>query len=124
MPAWYKIDKAYNMVLSTGSGTVTATELLEHQRKLFADPDFDPSFSQLIDFTHVTELDATTDDFRLLANKSKFKHNARRAILVGTDKAFELSEVFRTLRENIGDRGIKSFRTLDDALDWLARATK
>ncbi len=83
MPAWYKIDTSYKMVLSSGSGTVTITEMLEHQRKLFDDPDFDPTFSQLIDFTHVTKLDATADDFRALAEKSKFKHNARRAILVG-----------------------------------------
>jgi hypothetical protein len=109
------------MVMSTGSGAETIAEMLEHQRKLFKDPDFDPAFSQLIDFTHVTKLDATAADFQLLAEKSKFEHNARRAILVGDDKTFELSEVFQTLRENIGDAGIKIFRSLDEALDWLAR---
>lgn len=124
MPAWYKIDKTHGIVLSSGSGTVTISEMLEHQRKLFDDPDFDATFSQLIDFTHVASLDATADDFRTLAEKSKFKHNARRAILVGNDTIFELSEVFRSLREEIGDRGIKTFRTLDEALDWLAHRTK
>ena len=98
--------------------------MLEHQNKLFEDPDFDPTFSQLIDFTHVAKLDATAADFHKLAEKSKFKHNARRAILVGNDRTFELSEVFRNLRENLGDRGIKTFRTLDEALDWLARKPK
>lgn len=124
MPAWYQIDPIRKLVLSSGSGTVTVADMLEHQRKLFEDPDFDPTFSQLIDFTHVTQLDASAADFRMLAEKSKFKDNARRAILVGTDETFELTEVFRKLRENIGDRGIKTFRTLDEALDWLARRTK
>lgn len=124
MPAWYKIDKSHRLVLSSGSGVVTITDMLEHQKKLFEDPDFDPTFSQLIDFTHVTKLDATAADFHTLAEKSKFKSNARRAILVATDDTFKFSELFRTRREDVGDRGIKTFRNLDEALDWLARRTK
>lgn len=124
MPAWYKIEKAHRLVLSSGSGTVTVNDMLTHQKKLCEDPEFDPSFSHLIDFTHVTKVEVSVEDVHLLAQKNVFSRGSRRAILVGTDKTFELSEVFRTLRETMGDRGIKTFRTLDEALDWLVRRTK
>jgi hypothetical protein len=121
MPAWYKIDKEHKLVMSTGSGVLTLAEMLDHQNKLAADPEFDPGYSQLMDFSHVTKIDATAADIPLLAQRNVFSPTARRAILVASDQAEEYSELFRKLREPLGDRGIKTFRSLDEALDWLVR---
>lgn len=124
MPAWYKIDRKHKLVLSTGSGVVSAADLLAAQKKLSADPDFEPGFSHLVDFTHVKKLDVNENEIPGLAGGTPFSQSSRRAILVGTDSAHELSEMFRTLRETMGDRGTRTFRTLDEALDWLVRRMK
>jgi hypothetical protein len=121
MPAWYKIDKEHNLVLSTGSGVVTLADLLEHQKRLGEDPEYDPAYSQLFDFTHVNKLELSAADIPIIAQGVTFLPSARRAILVGTDEAQEYSELYRSLRETMGDRGIRTFRTLDEALDWLVR---
>ena len=68
MPAFYKVDKERRLVMSTGSGVVTLADLLAHQEKLLADPDFSPDFSQLWDLAHVTNVELTNEELRKLRN--------------------------------------------------------
>lgn len=119
MPAHYKIDKERRLVMSTMFGVATLADGLAHQEKLRKDPDFDPSFSQLMDFTHVVKIEITAEDVRTLAQQSIFSPDSRRAMLVSSDLAFGLSRIFEVLRESFGEQGIRVFRNLDDALDWV-----
>jgi hypothetical protein len=57
LPVSYKIDKNRRLVLTTWSGVLTEDEILAHQQQLVIDPDFDRSFSQVSDFTHLTAVD-------------------------------------------------------------------
>lgn len=123
MPAFYKIDKKNRLVMSTASGAVTMAEILAHTQKLAADPDFDPTFSQLIDCTHISKIDVTSEDIRRLAQNNLFSSSSRRAILVSSDAVFGFARMFEILRESAGENGIEVFRNLDEALDWvLARS--
>ncbi len=72
MTAYYKIDKQRRLVLSSGSGVLTKADLVMHMEQLLNDPDFDPKFSQLADFSQVSGFDLTGDDVRALANKTVF----------------------------------------------------
>jgi hypothetical protein len=119
MPARYKIDKERRLVMSTAFGVVTMADGLAHQEKLRKDPDFDPSFSQLMDYTHVVKFEITAEDVRALAQQSVFSPDSRRAMLVRGDLAFGLARMFEALREDFGEQGIRVFRNLDDALDWI-----
>lgn len=119
MPGFYKIDKERRLVLSTGYGVITRQDVLGHQEKLAKDPDFDPSFSQLADFTHITKLEIGEQDVRLFAQRTLFSPNSRRAFIVGDELQFEFTKLFEALREEAGERGIRVFRTLDDGLDWI-----
>lgn len=119
MPAFYKIDKERRLVMTTASGVLTPSDTLAHQDKLLKDPDFDSSFSQLLDFTQVTTVQLGSDDVRRLAQRSIFSPNSRRAILVSSDFAFGLSRMFEALRDNSGEKGIRVFRNLDEALAWV-----
>ncbi len=119
MPAFYKIDKENRLVMTTGSGTVTVADALAHQEKLLRDPDFDPTFSQLLDFSHVTKIEVNSEHIRRIAQNSVFSPVSRRAILVNNDTAFGLARMFAILRESAGDNGIEVFRNLDDALEWV-----
>jgi len=119
MAAFYKIDKERKLVMTTASGVLTMAEALGHQEKLRKDPDFAPSFSQLFDVTHVTDVQLTAEDVRTLARRSVFSPDSRRAILVNSDLKFGLARMFEVLRDTMGEKGIRVFRNLDEALEWI-----
>ena len=119
MPAFYKIDKGRRLVLSTAWGVFTLADAVSHQRKLAKDPDFDPSFSQIADFTQVTQFDVTTDDVHRFAQSSIFSPVSRRAILMPNVAAFGIGRMYEILRGLEGEKGIRVFRTLEEALDWV-----
>jgi hypothetical protein len=119
MPAFYRIEKENRLVLSTASGVVTMPEVLAHQQKLSSDPDFDPTFCQLMDVSHITKIELTTEDIRRLAQETLFSPTTRRAILVNSDAAFGFARMFQMLRESAGETGIEVFRDLSEALEWV-----
>ena len=119
MPIFYKIDKERRFVMSSVSGVMGIAEGLAHQQKIRNDPDFDPSYSQLMDFTHATRVDLTGEDVRRLAETTIFSPDSRRAILVRGYAEYGLARMFEILRETMGERGIRVFRDLDEALEWV-----
>jgi hypothetical protein len=119
MPAYFKIDKERRLVMSTFSGAFTLADGLSHQEKLLRDPDFAPSYSQLLDCTHVTKIELGPEDVRRLAQKSIFSSDSRRAILVTGDLAFGLARMFLMFRESLGEKGVRVFHDLEEALYWV-----
>lgn len=125
MPAFYKIDKERRLVLSAVSGVFSQADVLAHQQKLLNDPDFDPSFSQIVDFNQVTDFKLSAEEIRLLAQRSIFSPTARRALIMPSNLGYGLARMFEILREDQGDVGTRVFRTLEEALDWvLTQETK
>jgi hypothetical protein len=119
MPAFYKIDKEHRVVLSTASGVFDLAAALAHQDQLLADPDFDPTYSQLLDYSHVTDVRIDANDVRKLAERSVFWPCSRRAMYVTRDIEYGFARMFEMLRQNAGEKGIRVFRNLDDALTWI-----
>jgi hypothetical protein len=119
MPAFYKIDKERKIVMTTGAGKITKEDIWQHMDLLSKDPDFDRSFSQLQDFTHVTSIDIDAADVRAFAQRSIFSPESRRAIVVKSDLQFGLARMFQIHRELAGETGIRVFRTLEEGLDWV-----
>jgi hypothetical protein len=119
MAAFYHIDKERKLVMSTASGPLTAADLASHMQRLLKDPDFDPHFSQLADFTHLTRLEVTEDDIRNFARTNVFHSDSRRAFVVADDASADLAEMFAKLREFAGEHGIRVFRKLEEGVDWI-----
>ncbi len=119
MPFFYKIDKERKLVMSTAAGELIKDEVLTLQDQLRKDPDFDPNFSQLSDLTHVTAMNITGAEMQELAERTAFSPKARRAVIASNDLAFGLARMFEQIREAKGDLGIRVFRKLEDALDWI-----
>jgi hypothetical protein len=117
--AFYKIDKERRLVLSSGAGVLTKEDILGHMERLSKDPDFDPDFSQLMDFTQITALEIGPEDVRRFAERNIFSSHSRRAMVVRNDLQFGLARMFEIHRELNGETGIRVFRTLDEALDWI-----
>jgi hypothetical protein len=119
MPAFYKIDKEHRIVLSTAHGVLTRADVLAHQENLLKDPDFDPGYSQIFDFSQVTAFELSAEEIRGLAKRSVFSPHSHRALIAPSDLGFGLGRMFEMLRENEGELGIRVFRTLEQALDWV-----
>ena len=119
----YKIDKERRVVLSTGSGVLTLEDFLTHQKRLLNDLDFDPSYSQLADFTQVTQLIPVTGGVEKVAQKDVFSPASRRAIVVKNDLQYGFARMFQIHRDLSAESGIRVFRNMDEALDWIFAKT-
>ena len=119
MPAFFRIEKNRRLVISTISDVFTLADGLAYQEKLLKDPDFDPNFSQLVDCTQVARLELGPNEVRRLAQRSIFSPDSRRAILVSSDLVFGFARMFAMFREAAGEKGIRIFRDLDEALYWV-----
>src|SRR5205814_7753914 len=119
MPASYKIDRERRLVFSAASGVFSVADALSHHEKLSNDPDFDPSFSQIADFTKVTRFELSADDIQLLAQNGFFSANSRRALVASSEVAFGLARMYGTLRELSGESGGHVVHTLYAELQWI-----
>jgi len=119
MPAAYEIDEQRRLVITTASDRLTLADALAHQQKLLKDPRFDPSFSQIMDLTNVTEFALEAADIRKVAARSVFSPTSKRAIVASTDLGYGYARMFEILREIAGENGVRVFRKLDEALDWI-----
>lgn len=117
--ASYKIDKKRRLVLSSGDGVLTKADLLGHMDQLSNDPDFDPDFSQVLNFRQINGLELGPEDVRQLAQRNIFSPRSRRAFVVKDDLQFGLARMFEIHRELKGETGIRVFRTFDEAMDWI-----
>jgi hypothetical protein len=119
VPAFYKIDKERRVVLSSGAGVLTREDILGHMDRLIHDSDFDPTYSQIVDFTQFSGIDIEPEDVRQFAQRDIFSPQSRRAFLVKDDLQYGLARMFEIHRELNGETGIRVFRTIDQALDWV-----
>jgi hypothetical protein len=124
MPSSYVIDKERKLVITTAWGDCNADDVLEFRKQVLKDGDFDPTFSQLADFTGVTKVDVSPDEVRMLAAISPFSPQSRRALVADNQVIFGLSKMFGILRNLRGEKLIRVFRTRSEALDWLLEKDK
>ena len=119
MSAFYTIDKERRLVMTSGAGILTKEDIWGHMDRLSADPDFQPDFCQLVDFRHITDVQFGPEEVRQFAERDIYSPKARRALLVKDDLHFGLARMFEIHRELRGETGIRVFRELDEALDWV-----
>ena len=120
MPLSYVIDRQRRLVTSTASGVVTYADLLAHQNGLKNDPDFDPTFDQLVDGIRATKIELSTDNVRAIARQRLFAAGSRQAFATSTEFAFGMARMFELYRDS-ADTGriVKVFNGLEAAQEWL-----
>jgi len=119
LPIRYVIDKGQKTVFTSLYGTLTAKEAAEHHHRLGDDPDFDPTYKELIDGEAVDTVTLNIAGIVDLSRSCPFLAEAKRAIY-STDKQlyYGLARMFQTLAGGVhGD--IRVFKKLDEATDWL-----
>jgi hypothetical protein len=119
MPASYRIDLSAGIVFTVFEGRVTSEDLLNHQRRLSADPNFRPTMNRVIDFRGVTDPAVTAFGVRTVATRRNFAAGSRCAIIAGGASSYDAYvRMFQTLRSQRGE-DIKIFSTVEDAQRWL-----
>ena len=117
MPVRYVIDKERRLVITTGEGRVSIGEMKGHQNRLLGDPDFDPSFNQLNDFTTATDVQLSGEEISAFARRDVFSPASRRAIVVSKTLHFGIARQFEMYH---GERSIvRVFYDREEALKWL-----
>jgi hypothetical protein len=121
MPAEYLIDRKLCVVFSRAWGVLTDTDLLEHQRRLGQDPQFEPSLNQIFDFLGVTVVEVTPMGIRTLAERTLFGAGARRAFVVhpGAMAMFGLMRMFEILTSEHPDELRVQFDHVKKAQQWI-----
>lgn len=119
MPADYRIDPANRRVWSSGTGTLTHEDLRSHMSRLSKDPQFHPSYSQLIDFRYITKIEVTTEQIIDLTEISIFSPESRRAMVTLGGVHFGLARMYGSYRSAKGDRAVRVFLDFKEAVEWL-----
>jgi hypothetical protein len=107
------------LVLGTVSGDFSLADALAIREELAKNHQVDPTYSYVLDFTQCTKLNFSAGDVQLLAQGGNFPAGVRRAAVVPNNFAYGLGRMYEMLRENAGDTGLRVFRSLDEALDWV-----
>lgn len=118
MPVEYKIVKSLGIVFSDANGVLIDADAIVHQDMLRSDPDFDPSFQQVLDFTDVTEFKLSTQAIHTLAQRNPFGKGFRRAFVAPSRIAFGCARMFQILTDEYEDE-INVFEEMSAALDYL-----
>lgn len=119
MPVSYRIDVRAGVVFTVFEGHVTNEDLLDHQKRISADPDFRPTMHHVIDARAVTEVAVTAFGLRLLATRSSLAPGSRRAIIEGgAASSYAYLRMFQTLRSQSGG-DTRIFSKVEDAHRWL-----
>ncbi|MBZ5491488.1 MAG: hypothetical protein LAO76_11205 [Acidobacteriia bacterium] len=98
MPVVLKIDPQRRVVHSAFYGRITDAELLGHRKRIASDPDFNPEFADIVDFSDVSDPDITENAIgALAANPSLFNASAKHIVIAPAAVVFRLGARFKDL---------------------------
>jgi hypothetical protein len=98
MPVVLKIDPHRRVVHSAFYGRITDAELVGHRKNIASDPDFNPQFADIVDFSDVTDPAITESAVAALAaNPSLFSSSAVHIVIAPAAVVFRLGGRFKDL---------------------------
>jgi hypothetical protein len=85
MPVILKIDPRRRVVYSTCYGRLTDQEVLDHRSSIASDPNFNREFSEIVDFSAVTEVAVSESTLAKLAGTQSLYSSSVLHIIVAPD---------------------------------------
>jgi hypothetical protein len=119
MSVTYTIDKSQRLIVTVAEGDVQFGDIRDYQNRLVADPDFDPTFDQLIDATRAGSFKLTADQARILASRAIVSRNCRRAFVTTQPHIFGVASMMASYHESLAPSQV--FHSMEDALNWLGK---
>ena len=115
----FTIDAAQQVVIVTFAGEISDADLMGIGSGTKAHPQFDPSFSEIVDFSGVTGGDVSTSAIQRLARqKSIFKLASKRVVIAPQPHLYGLTRMFEVYAEQTKPN-IKLVHTFDEAREFL-----
>ena len=126
MPAEHRIDTDNSIIVTTWSGEASDSDLIDsltrYQQEIRDRADHH-TYDEILDFSQADGFSLTTDGIRRLAQLSVANEVAgvrtRLAIVVASTLAYGLGRMYESLLESEILSTVKSFRTADEARQWL-----
>ena len=101
MPVVLKIDPQRRVVYSAFYGRITDDELLSHRKAIATDPDFNPEFTDIVDFSAVTDVAVSESGVAAQAAKpSLFSSEVMHIIVAPADVMFQLGGKFKEFAQS------------------------
>jgi hypothetical protein len=119
MPVVLKIDPQRKVVHSAFYGRITDADLLGQRKRIASDPDFNPHFSDIVDFSDVTDPAITESAIiALAANPTLFSSSAVHIVVAPAAVMFQLGSKFKDLAKT-SRPNFYVVRTRSEAYDLL-----
>jgi hypothetical protein len=115
------IDVSQRLVISTFSGELTDADILSIYSLVRSLPGFDPSFSEILDFSGITVAAVSTTAIQEASQRpSNFHPTSIHVIIAPQDHLFGLARMSQVFAEKTRPNAVV-VRTLDEAREFLAR---
>jgi len=118
----YKISRHKRLVSVRFGRTLLFDDVQSYTIALYADPEFDPTFSEIVDLSVVEELVMTPEETMKLADLADpFSPGAKRAFIAQTDMQIRAARMHQLLRND--EVNIRIFGSIQEAEAWIESAT-
>ena len=118
MPTTYRIDGSLRIVFTNAEGNLSAADLQGLQEGVRGDPEFDPTFRNLVDLRAVKKVTIAGEEMNKLARSSPFAAGVRRAIVAPSESVFGMSRMYQMMGGDSADE-VSVFRGMAEAMEWL-----
>jgi uncharacterized integral membrane protein len=124
MPVVLKIDSRRKVVYSAFYGKIDDAEIAGHRSAIAADPDFNPDFNEIVDFTAVTAAEISESTLvAMAANPSLFSDSALHIVVAPADLLFQLASKYKGL-SRFSRPNLFVVRTRAEAYQILGRGSE
>jgi hypothetical protein len=132
MSAVYKIDLHNKLIITSWSGDVIDSELIDalthYQQNIKSRPEY-RLFDEIVDFSNANKFHLSSDGIerlvRIGASGDSPETTTRLAVVVSSQVAFGLARMYETYRSLVpsGTKVMRVFKNYNDALEWIANKT-
>jgi hypothetical protein len=113
------INVSQRVVISTFFGDLTDADLASFASLIGSHPDFDPSFSEILDFSGVTAASVSTSVVQEVSRRvSNFNLTSMHVVIAANDLIFGLARMSQVFAEKTKPNAVV-VRTLDEARQVL-----
>jgi len=116
MAAEYSIDVKARLVVTILAGIISRDQLLAHVTRLRNDPDFNPTFAELVS-TKGAHINLSYSEIRNMVAADPFSTQSKRAFVVRSPSNYGMIRMFQTARGE--DGSVEIFKNPEDAYRWL-----
>ena len=117
MAAEYSIDVKARLVVTILAGIISRDQLLAHMAKLGNDPDFSPTFAELVSVTKGAHINLSYSEIRNMVAADPFSTQSKRAFVVRSPSNYGMIRMFQVARGEEGN--VEIFKNPEDAYRWL-----